>query len=426
MIENVKMALESLRANMMRTALTMLGIIIGIASVIAIVSLGNSMTTSITDSMSSMGISNVTISVRQTSSGTSNAQSSMSNMMGTGSTRNASDSDLISLEQIEEMMEEYGDDVVTYSVSESVGSGQVRRGNSYANISATGVNPGYADINSVTLIQGRFVNDTDMEKKRSVCIVSDKLVTAIFGDETAIGEKVKVYFNNAIRQYTVIGIYEYEESAMAGSTESDEDVQTDLYIPVTTAKKINGGNKNYSMATVQASSDADVATVTDELSNYWSKIYAKNTKWTVSVSNMSSMIESTTEMFSTIAIILAAIAGISLLVGGIGVMNIMLVSVTERTKEIGIRKALGAENKHIQMQFVTEAVVIALIGGAIGILLGIVIGGVGSNLLGYSLTISIPTILVAVIFSMVIGVFFGYYPASKASKLNPIDALRYE
>jgi putative ABC transport system permease protein len=160
--------------------------------------------------------------------------------------------------------------------------------------------------------------------------------------------------------------------------------------------------------------------------SFFNKYYEKNQKWEVSIFSMSSQIQTASSMLSTISVAISVIAAISLLVGGIGVMNIMLVSVTERTREIGTRKALGAKNFHIRMQFITEAMIISLVGGLIGLMLGLLLGTVGSSLIGAAPSFSLPTILLTIAFSMAIGVFFGYYPANKASQLDPIDALRYE
>lgn len=423
-MENVKLALSSLLANKMRAVLTMLGIIIGIGSVIGIVAVGSSMTATVTEQMRSMGIQNIYINVRQ-SGGQRNAQQSMNRMMG-GETRNSSDSDLISLSEIQEMMEDFDGTLDAYSVTQQLGSGQVKSGKQYANVNVNGVSPGYESINSVSLVAGRFIGDTDMDKKRSVAVVSNRLAETIFPGENPIGQKVRVYLQNNIRSYTVVGVYPYDSSSAFGDSSSEEDAQTDLYIPVTTSKKQAGGNKNYSSITVTAAEDADVAATTTALTAHWEKKYNNNKNWTVSVSNLESQIESATDTLGTVAIAIAAIASISLLVGGIGVMNIMLVSVTERTHEIGIRKALGAENSQIRTQFVIEAATISLLGGLIGILLGLGIGYAGATLMGSTFSISPAVILGSVLFSTAIGLFFGAYPASKAAKLDPIEALRYE
>lgn len=426
MLENIKLAFEALRANKMRAFLTMLGIIIGIASVIAIVSVGSSMTASVNEQLRSSGIQNIYISVRQSSSRGNSASQSMDRLMG-GESRNSSDSDLISLDDISNMMEEFSNELTAYSVSSQVGSGQIKSGSTYANVTVTGVSPGYENISSVTLLTGRFINDTDMDKSRSVAVISNKAAERMFSStDNAYGQKVRVYLENKIVSYTVIGVYEYDDSSSFGQTSSDEDLQTDLYIPVTTAKKQSGGNKNYSSITVEANENSDVTAVTTQLSTYWTNQYKNNETWTTSVSNMASMVESATETLSTVSTAIAAIAGISLLVGGIGVMNIMLVSVTERTHEIGIRKALGAENSQIKMQFIIEAGTISLIGGIVGVALGIGLGLIACKLMSTAFTISPVVIIVSVVFSTAIGLFFGAYPASKAAKLDPIEALRYE
>ena len=178
--------------------------------------------------------------------------------------------------------------------------------------------------------------------------------------------------------------------------------------------------------TIRANDDVDITAFTEELQTYLDKLYSRNKDYQATASNMESMLESMTSMTSTMALAISAIAGISLLVGGIGVMNIMLVSVTERTREIGTRKALGAKSSHIKMQFIVESMIICAIGGIIGIFLGIIIGIIGANMMGNSPVISPLVILGSFTFSMVIGIFFGYYPAKKAASLDPIEALRYE
>ena len=218
----------------------------------------------------------------------------------------------------------------------------------------------------LSMKEGRYLAQNDIDGAKNVAVVSDKLVTKIFGDNVdPIDQEIKVYTSNAIYTYTVVGVYTYKSQG-GNRTTSDENLSTDLYIPITVAKK-TATNKNYQTFTIKSKDGVDVSTFTTELSTYLSNLYAKNIKFEASASNMESMLESMTSMMSTVAMAISGIAGISLLVGGIGVMNIMLVSVTERTREIGTRKALGAKGSHIKMQFIVESIIICSIGGILGI-----------------------------------------------------------
>lgn len=430
--ENIMLAMESLLANKMRAFLTMLGIIIGIASVIAILSIGNSLSSSVTTQMQGMGTNNFMVNVREKSNQTSMSQgpnnepNNESNMMKSGS--NAEDKDLLTMDMLDAFKEKYKNQIQAISVSDSVGSGQVKDGRLYANVSVSGVNPGYMPVNNVEMINGRFINDSDMAGRKSVAVVSDKLVKSIFGENTnSIGREVKFYASEGIKTYIIVGIYKYSESSMfsMASTSSEKDTQTSIYIPVSLAK-MDETTKNYSSATIMSKANVNADEFKKNTENFFAKYYVKNPKWEAGVFSMSSMISTVSSMLSTISIAISVIAAISLLVGGIGVMNIMLVSVTERTKEIGTRKALGAKNFHIRLQFITEAMILSLMGGTIGLILGLIMGSIGSSLMGTSPVFSIPTIILTIVFSMSIGVFFGYYPANKAAQLDPIDALRYE
>ena len=347
-----------------------------------------------------------------------------SGRFGSSSTSTPKDSDLLTMSQIKELEENFGDEIDAFSVTATKDTGKAKSGTAYANVNITGTNPGYEKVKNIEMADGRYITDTDVDGSKMVAVVSDKLVSKIFGEGVdPIGQEVKIYTSSAIHCYTIVGVYTYKSSG--GSTESEEKLTTDLYIPVTAAKS-SSSNKNYQTVTIRAKDNVDITTFTTELQTYLDKLYIKNTKYKATASNMESMLESMTSMTSTMALAISAIAAISLLVGGIGVMNIMLVSVTERTREIGTRKALGAKSSHIKMQFIVESMIICAIGGIIGIVLGIIIGVIGAHVMGNSPVISPMVIVGSFTFSMVIGIFFGYYPAKKAAGLDPIEALRYE
>ena len=419
--ESIRLALEGLRANKMRSMLTMLGIIIGIGAVIGILTVGNGMTGSITGYMSGLGASNITVTLRETDN--DNMPTMMSMLVGV----DPDEDDLITDEMLEALMTRYGEYISGISLSESAGSGKAKDGRLYANVSLTGVNVEYMDVNSIDLLAGRWIRTEDIEGRRNVCIVSDKLVNNMFGGDisAAPGNEVRVDRGGDIQIFRIIGVYEYDASTRM-SMVSEKDVSTSLYLPISAAKHIAGKADGYSSLTVQASSDADSAAMAEDVSAFLNRFYKNNDDYEVTAMAMSSLVDSMSSIMNTLSIAISVIAGISLLVGGIGVMNIMLVSVTERTREIGTRKALGATNNNIRIQFVVESIIVCLIGGIIGILMGTLLGYIGSSLLSEPSFPTVGYIAIAVGFSIAIGVFFGYYPANKAAKLDPIEALRYE
>jgi len=418
LMENIKLAIEGLKSNKMRSLLTMLGIIIGIGSVIAIVTVGNSMTDSVSASMQSLGATNIMVNVQEVDQ----------EDKGPTNTSSIDESDLITDEMIDKYLKIYGNNVEAISLSSSGGSGKAKEGRLYANVGLTGVNEGYVTANNINMTSGRFVKEGDIKSNRYVAVVSDKLVNNMFSpNEDPLGQEIKVTMDDSIQTFTIVGVYKYEQTMlMGGSSSSEKDIRTDLYIPITTCKKLASEDKGYQYLTVMLTTDADSEKAVNDTKDFFNTYYKNSTKYEIDVMSMESMMSSVTSMMSTISIAVAVIAGISLIVGGVGVMNIMLVSVTERTREIGTRKALGARNASIRVQFVVEAIIICGIGGLIGIAAGITLGYLGSTLLGFPGFPSIAIIVIAVLFSMLIGVFFGYYPANKAARLDPIEALRYE
>lgn len=421
LMENIRLALEGLKSNKMRAVLTMLGIIIGISSVIAIVTVGDAMTATISNNMAELGATNITLSIRE-KEGDNNMFSASS-----GGTE-IKENDLITDEMIETYIEVYGNDIDAISLSASGGAGKAKDGRLYANINLIGVNDGYFDASNVDMMEGRVFRENDIKSKRYGAVVSDKLVNNMYPKGTdPLGKEIKVSVDNSLQTFTIVGVYEYSPiSMMFGDTASEKDIYTNLYIPITTCTKIMSLDKGYRSVTVKAKEGVDITTFMEDSEELFNRFYVNNTKYEISSTSMESMISSVTEMTGTISVAVSVIAAISLLVGGVGVMNIMLVSVTERTREIGTRKALGARSAAIRIQFVVEAVIICSLGGIIGLVLGISLGYLGSSLMGFPGFPQISIMVIAILFSMLIGIFFGYYPANKAANLDPIEALRYE
>ena len=420
LFDNIRLAFSSLRANKLRALLTMLGIIIGIGSVIAIVTLGDSLTGSITDSLQGFGINNITVSLQRKSEDDETTGGAV-RMFGM---ENPSSEDLFTNAMIEEFRTAYPDEIYAIALSQSLGSGQVQQDDTTVQVTAMGVNEEYALANNVNLLHGRFVKDSDGE--RQIAVVSDVFCESVFGTSGAsvLGQEFELSVNGQLLRFYVAGVYEYDDDGFVSMTGSDP--VTELYLPLEAAQKLSGGETGYQSFTVVASTDTDTTAFLEQVESFFASFYTRNESYTATASSMESMLEEMTSMLNTVKLAISAIAAISLLVGGIGVMNIMLVSITERTREIGTRKALGAPGFAIRMQFITEAVVICLVGGALGVALGVGLGAAGAGLLGYAAKPSLTAIGLAVGFSMLIGVFFGYYPASKAAKMDPIDALRYE
>ena len=425
--ENILVALAGLKANIMRSLLTMLGIIIGIASVIAIMTVGNSITLIVNTTMQDLGANNLEMGVMQKSVDKETSESGAS--YGAGYVRDMTDEDLISEDMIQAFRAEYPDDVKYIIRQEAVGDkGKVTEGNKDANVKIVGYNKDYFGFKDIKLIDGRQFLNRDFENAKKVCLVTDKLVERIFdGDnDAALGQAIEVNVSGTYYTYYIVGVYEYVQEQFSFGV--SDNPTTELVIPYETARyenhNQNKGDYYLTIVTSVNTNNDEFATKVRDFFNV--NYYARNDAYEVLVVSMASMMDSMNSMIGTIQLALSVIAGISLVVGGIGVMNIMLVSITERTKEIGTRKALGATNASIRMQFITESVVICLIGGIIGIILGTVLGTIAVKLMGYDAAVSVESIVIAVGFSMAIGIFFGYYPANKAAKLNPIDALRYE
>ena len=400
--ESFLMAWASLIANKMRSILTMLGIIIGVAAVIALVSIGNGVKQDIQNSISSLG-SNL-LMVMPGAPLTPGVRPTAGSMKSLKVADYEAIAKLDGVKAVSPMTN--GAYVVIYQ-------------NKNWTTSVSGVNANYLDVNNWTMKSGRFLSNKNIQNRERVAVVGKTVAKNLFGDEDPVGAEIRV--KNI--PFRVIGVLNSKGSGAMGNDQDDM-----VIIPYTTAMERVDGIDYLRMLYVVAKDENGIDRLQSDIENLLRVRHGiKDTNLDdFNIQNMNSIMETMEETTGTLTLFLGAVAAISLVVGGIGIMNIMLVSVTERTREIGIRKALGATYFVIVTQFLIEAVVISLMGGLIGIALGIGASKLISLASGMSTVISVPTIVLSFAFSMAIGLVFGIYPARKAAKLNPIDAFDYE
>ena len=386
-LENLKLAFNSMFTNKMRTFLSLLGIVIGVGSVVTIMNLGESVKRSITDSMNIGGVDEITVIP-----------------MGSNS---------VFSEEFAYTFQDnvYGIESVSAYVSTSA---TLRNGQETKSSQVYGVTSSYIDDSA--LLYGETFSKANNLMREQVVILGYDLAEDLFPGGGAVGSYVSIFRSQA-KQYRVIGVLEDTSGSVGSNTNSN------AYIPFNTfderLKKVTA----VSQYTIKVKEGFSATDVSSEVKSYLSSVASSNDYYVSSAQELVDMTESVTGYLTTF---LAAIAAISLLVGGIGIMNIMLVTVVERTREIGIRKALGATPKTIRSQFMVEATVLSIFGGIIGIVFGVVVSYVISSAAGWNLYFSLWAILISIGFSSAVGIFFGWYPAAKAAALDPIEALAYE
>ena len=404
--EIIHVSLRSLRANKMRSALTTLGIVIGVAAVVAMFAIGTGANRKVAAQITSMG-SNLLV-VRSGSVTSGGAR------MGGGATPSLSFADA---EAIVKECPAVGKAAPTESRAV-----QIIYGNLNWSTRAEGTTPPMLDIRNWTIGSGRSFNNSEVRSAAKVCLLGQTVVDNLFGDEDPLGKVVRVKKVPMV----VVGVLGKKGTNAMGSDQDDT-----LIIPITTAQKRIFGSRHQgkvSSVLVQAADSNSIPAAIEQIEVLLAerhRIRSDEDK-DFSVMNLAELMEAAAESTKTLSFLLAAVASISLLVGGIGIMNIMLVSVTERTREIGIRMAVGARTPDILLQFLAEAVILSVLGGLTGIALGALISVLISHFAGWTTVISPLSIGLAFGFSALVGIFFGYYPASKAAALDPIEALRYE
>jgi putative ABC transport system permease protein len=398
----IKVAFKSIMKNRMRSLLTMLGIIIGVGAVIALVSIGQGTQAEVESQIASLG-SNL-IMVRPGSS-----------MMG-GVSRGASSINSLTMEDVDSLRKEA---TLAEEVSAIIRTGGqvIARGNNWST-SIEGVDANYLKIKEWEIEEGTFFTERDIRSRRKVAVLGNSVIKELFGDQNPIGERIRI--RNI--PFTVIGTLKEKGQSMMGD---QDDV---VLAPSTTVLYRMTDGKNINMIYVSAVSTEVMEQASEEITRILRKSHRirESEDDDFRIRSQTEIVERVTSVTGTLTMLLGAIAAVSLLVGGIGIMNIMLVSVTERTREIGIRMAIGARGNDVLVQFLIEAMILSLVGGLLGIAFGLALAEGASSLMNMSVVFDPIITLVAFFFSGAVGIFFGFYPARKASRLDPIEALRYE
>lgn len=401
-VENIKLALTSIRINKMRSFLTMLGIIIGISSVIAITSIGASAKAVVDKEFQSFGMNNMYLYINW-------------EMMRDQA---LAEDDLIQPEDIDALLNRFPEDIL-YAAPSLSASSETRVGRITGKLQLSGTAADYHQFYRMEIKYGRMINQSDVDGARDRIVIDEEASRHFFNSADGVGKTLPVIINGEIRDLTVIGVYYRNPSIFDRLSGSDSYT---AYVPYTI---LQAGDKSTFMLELYTNADKDQNRLGGEIARYLSRIKDKDPAFYTfeSAEVQMGMINT---ILGTLSVAIGAIAAISLVVGGIGIMNIMLVSVTERTREIGIRKSLGARTKDILMQFLIEAMILSAIGGLLGTALGIGIAAIGMSIAGVATIIDPVMVILAVAFSAMVGMFFGLYPANKAAKLDPIEALRYE
>ena len=401
LIENMQMAFFAIRINKMRSILTMLGIIIGIGSVISIVSIGDTMRAMFADLYKNVGLTQAYISIGY----------------WVDDTRQG---DYFTLDEMEQVKEAFSDEIAYIDSSASASAKAVYKRTSI-DFSYEGIDWNYQDVQPVNMVYGRYLNEGDILGRKKNVVMDTDSALKLFGVEDAVGRTFRTTLYGTTDDFTVVGVYRKEINAfqamMMGQSKDGS-----AFIPYTL---LTWPNDYFYSLHVYAREGVNLDDFFGQLQAYCAKLHSRNPNdlYVQTALQEMNMVDS---IMGGLSAAVGGIAAISLVVGGIGIMNIMLVSVTERTREIGIRKALGARTRDVMVQFLTESAILSACGGLIGVILGVSLVAAGGAALGMRVVIRPLIVIIAVGFSAVVGIFFGLYPASKAAKSDPIDALRYE
>ena len=401
----MKMAFSALKANKMRSFLTMLGIIIGIGSVIAIVSIGDTMRKMFTDLYKDVGLTQAFIQPGYW-------------------LEDVRLSDYFTMDDIEKLKDIFGEDIEYIDSSPSV-SGEVTVGRRKKNFNLNGIDFNYIDVQPVDIVYGRYINEGDVKGRKQNAVMEIEAAKEMFGSENAVGKTFRMTVYGSVMEFNVVGVYRKDMSPFQKLMMGTGNGTGEAFIPWTL---LTWPNDNFYSIRYFADTDLDersLSALNSEIVSYIARSKGRTSE-DFYFSTAAEEMGAVDSVLGGVSAAVGGIAAISLLVGGIGIMNIMLVSVTERTREIGTRKALGATTGDIMIQFLTESAVLSAVGGTIGVMLAVGLVSLGGMLFSLEVVIKPAVILMAVGFSAVVGIFFGISPAKKAASKDPIIALRYE